>query len=203
MRDGLRAMLAAGGHTVVGEADGPAQAQSDLARLEADIVLLDLGLHEHSGFELLAELQQRRLPARVIVLTMSTQGRDVAEAMRLGAAGYLAKLAPSAVLLDAIDRVGRGERVLGAGFEAAAAAPDPAAATGPAELLQRLSARERQILALVVRGRTSASIALQIGLSPKTVETYRSRLMDKLEVPDVTGLVRFAIRAGLIDADLN
>jgi len=107
------------------------------------------------------------------------------------------------VLLDAIDRVGRGERVLGAGFEAAAVAPDPAAATGPAELLQRLSARERQILALVVRGRTSASIALQIGLSPKTVETYRSRLMDKLEVPDVTGLVRFAIRAGLIDADLN
>ena len=89
VRDGLRVVLEAAGHQVVGEAAGPTPALAELARLAPDIVIVDLRLGQRSGFELLAEIQRRELPVRVIVLTMSDQPRHVAEALRYGAWGFL------------------------------------------------------------------------------------------------------------------
>ena len=134
-----------------------------------------------------------------IVLTMSAQPRDVAEALRLGASGYVLKGASAAELMQAIDSVLQGRRFLGS--DVADLAVQGLVARDGDAALNALSARERQIIARVVRGSSSAEIALLLHLSPKTVDSYRSRLMAKIGVSDVPALVRFAIRAGLIDAD--
>jgi two-component system, NarL family, invasion response regulator UvrY len=201
MRDGLRAVLLAGGHTVVGESGEPTQALDDLKRIGAALLLLDLHLGQRSGFELLTELQRRKLDVRTIVLSMSAQPRHVAEALRLGAMGYVLKGAAASELLQAIAAVDAGQRYLGQ--EAAELAVQGLTAPDEANLLETLSARERQIVLLVVQGKSSADIGNLLHLSAKTVDTYRSRLMAKLGTADVPALVRFAIRAGLISADSN
>jgi two-component system invasion response regulator UvrY len=201
VRDGLRSMLEGGSHQVVGEAAEPTLALAELQRLDPDLLLLDLHLDGRSGFELLSEVQRRGLRVRTLVLTMSVQPRDVAEAMRMGAVGYLLKDSPRAELLRAVDSVSRGQRHLGP--EVAELAVQAFTEASQGDLLGDLSPRERQIITLVVKGRTSQVIGAQLHLSPKTVDTYRSRLMAKLGVADVTALVRFAIRSGLIDADGN
>lgn len=199
MRDGLRAVLQASGYRVVGESGDPTLALADLQRLAPALLLLDLHLGERSGLELLTELQRRRLPTRTIVLSMSAQPRHVAEALRLGASGYVLKGSPSAELLGAIEAVLQGRRhlspdVADLAVQGLTARDEPAALDG-------LSARERQIIELVVRGRSSTEIGVLLHLSPKTVDSYRSRLMGKLGVSDVPALVRLAIRAGLIRAE--
>ena len=200
VRDGLRIVLETAGHQVVGEAAGPTPALADLTRLRPDIVLLDLRLGLRSGFELLAELQKRELGPRVIVLTMSDQPRHVSEAMRYGAWGYLLKGSSSAELLQAVEAVSQGRRYLcpqAAAFAANVLTGEASAPTG-ADLL---SPRERQILLLVARGASSASIGESLHLSPKTVDTYRRRLMAKLGLADVPAIVRWTIREGLLDVD--
>ena len=199
MRDGLAALLRAAGHRVVGEAADPTVALSDIQRLAPQVLLLDLNLGERSGFELLAELQRRKLDVRTIVLTMSSQPRHVAEALRLGAMGYMLKGAPSAELLQAVGAVAAGRRHLGG--DVADLAVQGLTARDEQPALASLSARERQMAELVVRGKSSSEIGLLLHLSPKTVDSYRSRLMAKLGVADVPALVRFAIRTGLIDAE--
>jgi two-component system, NarL family, invasion response regulator UvrY len=200
VRDGLRAMLEAGGYEVVGEAADPTVALANLLKLTPDLLLLDLSLESRSGFEVLTEIKRRGLPVRCLVLTMSAQPRHVAEAIRLGAAGYLLKGSPRAELLRAIDAVSKGKRHLGPEVAELAA---QALSNDEVDLLAELSPRERQIITMVVTGQSSTMIGQQLHLSPKTVDTYRSRLMAKIGVSDVTALVRFAIRTGLIDADDN
>lgn len=202
VRDGLRAMLEAAGHQVVGEADEPTRALAEIIRTEPELLLLDLSLGNRSGFELLQELQRRQLPCRCIVLSMSAQPRHVAEAMRMGANAYVLKGSPRAELQAAIDAVLAGRRHLGPTV-AELAVQGLTEGSGESELLAELSPRERQIIVLVVKGQSSAAIGEQLHLSPKTVDTYRSRLMSKLGVADLPALVRFAIRAELIDADGN
>lgn len=200
MREGLRALLEAKGHSVVGESADPTEALADLLRLRPEVLLLDLNLGGRSGFELLSELQRRRQPTRCIVLTMSAQPRHVAEAMRMGASAYLLKGSAGSDLMSAIQSVVQGKKYLGPEvadlalqvFTQQDSNDDP---------LSILSPRERQIITMVVNGRSSAEIGLQLHLSPKTVATYRSRLMAKLGVEDVPGLVRLAIRYKLIDSD--
>ena len=199
MRDGLRAVLEDAGHRVVGEADQPTPALADIIRLQPSLLLLDLHLGQRSGFELLEQIQQRKLAVKTIMLTMSAQARHVADAMRLGAAGYVLKGSSADEVLRAIEAVMAGKRYLGQ--EAAQLAVQGLTESSTSEALASLSAREHQVLLMVVRGQTSAVIAETLHLSPKTVESYRSRLMAKLGVADVTGLVRLAIRESLISAD--
>jgi len=142
-------------------------------------------------------LQRRKLPTRVIVLTMSDQPRHVAEALRLGASGYVLKGSPSTELLLAIDAVAQGRRHLGPSESELALQ----GLTQEKGAVQALSARERQVLVMVARGASSADIGASLHLSPKTVDTYRSRLMAKLELADIPALVRWAIREGLVDLD--
>ena len=198
VREGLRLVLEAAGHVVVGEAAGPTPALAELAQLRPDIALLDLRLGLRSGFELLAELQRRQLPVRAVVLTMSDQPRHVAEAMRHGAWGYLLKGSSSAELLQAVDSVADGRRYLSP--QAAEFAASVLTGEAPqASSLDALSPREQQVLLLVAKGASSAAIGQALHLSPKTVDTYRSRLMAKLGLPDIAAVVRWAIREGLLD----
>ncbi|HJV71391.1 response regulator transcription factor [Ideonella sp.] len=197
VREGLRAMLEAAGHQVVGEAGEATPALAELVRLEPEIALIDLNLGQRSGLELLAEMQRRRLATRVIVLSMSVRPQHVAEALRLGALGYVLKDSSAAELLAALDAVSQGRRHLGTSVAELAARGLADQGRNMAEL----SARERQVLVLVARGASSNQIGHELHLSPKTVDTYRSRLMAKLGLEDVPALVRWAIREGLIGVD--
>jgi two-component system, NarL family, invasion response regulator UvrY len=199
VRDGMRAVLQAAGHVVAGESAQPTQALAHIQALAPQIVLLDLNLGEHSGFELLSALQKRPLGVKTISVTMSAQPRHVAEALRLGAAGYVLKGSPASELLQAIDAVLMGQRFLGSAV--ASLEQRGLNERDNNDVLNSLSPREAQIIKLVVRGGTSAEIGTQLHLSPKTVDSYRSRLMAKVGVGDVAALVRFAIRAGLVDAN--
>jgi len=199
MREGLRALLEAKGHKVVGESADPTEALADLLRLRPEVLLLDLNLGGRSGFELLSELQRRSLPTRCVVLTMSAQPRNVAEALRMGASAYVLKGSAGSDLMTAIDAAAHGKKHLGA--EVADLALQVFTQQDDADPLGGLSPRERQIIAMVVDGESSAKIGLKLHLSPKTVATYRSRLMAKLGVSDVPGLVRLAIRFKLIDSE--
>jgi DNA-binding NarL/FixJ family response regulator len=197
-RYGLRSFLLSAGHQVVGETDDPSEALTDVTRLNPTLLLLDLQLGIHSGFDLLGMIHGRKLRTRTIVLTVSEDPHDVAEALRLGAAGYVHKAAAGQELLNAIDAVLQGDRFLGVGVSVPDAnQPEPPATNN---VIASLSARERQIIEMVVKGCSSAEIAASLGLSPKTVDSYRSRLMAKVGVADVPALVRFAIRAGLLQA---
>lgn len=199
MREGLRALLEARGHTVVGESADPTEALADLLRLRPEVLLLDLNLGGRSGFELLAELQRRHLPTRCVVLTMSAQPRQVAEALRMGASAYVLKGSAGSDLMNAIEAAVQGKKHLGP--EVADLALQVFTQQDEDDPLSALSPRERQIITMVVEGQSSARIGLELHLSPKTVATYRSRLMAKLGVHDVPGLVRLAIRYKLIDSD--
>lgn len=198
MREGLRALLEAKGHEVMGESADPTEALADLLRLRPDVLLLDLNLGDRSGFELLAEVQRRHLPTRCVVLTMSAQPRQVAEALRMGASGYVLKGSAGSDLLSAIDAAVHGKKHLGPDVADLALQVFTLKDEDP---LSTLSPREQQIIIMVVKGASSAQIGSQLHLSPKTVATYRSRLMAKLGVSDVPALVRLAVRHRLIDAD--
>ena len=195
MRDGLRALLNGNGHRVVGEADCLSKALPEIVQLEPDILLLDLNMGECSGLELQERLKRHKIATRTVVLTAEVQSYHVAEAQRLGVDGFVLKEASSQELLDTLERVMRGQRSWAPQAQSLLESP------GAANRIAQLSPREIQIVQLVVRGMTSASIGERLFLSPKTVDTYRSRLMAKLGVGDVPGLVRLAIREGIIGLD--
>ena len=197
-RDGLRSALRAVGHRVVGESSEPTEAVAEVARLQPALVLLDLHLGERSGFEVLAELKRRKLTTRALVLSMSDQPGHVAEALRLGASGYVLKATSLPELVQAIERVLDGHKHLGP-LEAELALTG--LTSGAPDALRALSPRERQIIALVARGHSSAEIGDLLHLTPKTVDSYRSRLMARLGLTDLPSLVRLAIREGLISAE--
>ena len=199
VRQGLRALLTEAGHEVVGDSGDVTVALAELQRLAPDIVTVDLSLGTRSGMELLAELQRRQLPCRPLVLTMSAQPRHVGMALKLGACGYVLKGSPSEELLQAIATLRAGRRHLGQGVaELAARALAEGAGDDP---FASLSVRERQVVTMVVDGHSSNDIATALHLSPKTVDSYRSRLMAKLGAAEVTALVKLALRHGLISND--
>jgi two-component system invasion response regulator UvrY len=199
LREAMCGLLAENGHLVVGQSDDPMVAAMEIRQLLPDLILLDLKLGLRSGFELMAELQRRAVKVKTIVATMSAHARDVAEALRYGAEAYVLKGSTAAEWMRAIDAVMKGQRHYEG--KVAELAIDAFMAPDHNAALESLSARERQVIVQVVNGRSSMEIGADLHLSPKTVDSYRSRLMAKLGVRDVQGLVRFAVRTGLISAD--
>ena len=197
MREGLRVLLQAWGYTVVGESADLTTALADIQRLKPTVVLLDLHLDGRSGLELLAAIRQRKLDVRCVVLTMLAQPRMVAESLRMGAQGYVLKGSAGAEVAAAISAATMNQRYLGTGVAELAVRSD--ARDGVGTPLDTLSPRELQIITMVVNGMSSTRIGVMLHLSSKTVATYRSRLMSKLEVHDVPSLVRLAISQKLLD----
>lgn len=197
MRDGLKAILRTQGYTVIGESSDITQSLADLATLRPDLLLLDISLGERSGLEILDALRARALPMRTVVLTMSAHPRNVAEAMRLGALSYVLKGEPTDELLRALRHAAVGRTYIP--LASAGLVAQAIARRSQMTAIDKLSVRERQVVSLVVRGHSSAQIGELLHLSPKTVESYRSRLMAKLEVADITELVRLAVQVGLVE----
>lgn len=195
IRMGLRALLGQVGYTVVGEAANLMQALEEVSSSKPDVALLGLHPSGRNGMEFLTDLQIRCGSTRVLVLSMSAQHEDISGALRAGASGYLLKGASATELTAAIDVVAEGRRYLGNGMRDI----DLTKSAGDPDDGELLSSRERQILVMVAVGKTSAAIARELEISPKTVETYRVRLMRKLKLPNVPAIVRWAVRERLID----
>jgi DNA-binding NarL/FixJ family response regulator len=166
-------------------------------RLRPDIAIMDINMPNRNGIEA-TQLLHAAVPAtKVIVLSMHATSEHIFRALQAGARGYLLKDSAGAEVVAAVRSVHAGKRYLSAKI-AEAVLDDyvrKGKATGP---LEALSAREREILQLVAEGKTSVEMGSMLCLSPKTVETYRSRLMHKIGVGDVPGLVKFAILHGVI-----
>jgi DNA-binding NarL/FixJ family response regulator len=196
LREGLAALLSAQPDiTVVGGAANGREALNLARELAPDLVVMDVAMPELNGIEAARELARRDPPIPVVMLSMHSGIEHVTRALQAGAAGYLLKDSAGREIIEAVRAVHAGRRYLSP--PVAEIVAQHVRSGSPGSPLDLLSPRERQILQLVAEGRTSAAIAATLHLSPKTVETYRSRMMDKLEVADVTGLVKFAIRHGL------
>ncbi|HWD22603.1 MAG TPA: response regulator transcription factor [Burkholderiales bacterium] len=167
--------------------------------LQPDVVLMDLSMPELNGADATRAILERDPKCRVIVLSMYSEREYVRRALKAGAAGYVVKRSAAKEVVDAIRAVHSGQRYLSP--RVADVVLDDYSGVDRDDPLARLSAREREVLQLLAEGRTSAQIAERLSLSQKTVETYRARLVDKLGIRDVAGLVRFAIQRGIVSLD--
>jgi DNA-binding NarL/FixJ family response regulator len=162
-----------------------------------DVVLMDLGMPELNGVDATRALLAKHPGCRVVVLSAHTDAERVRRALKAGALGYLPKSEGVEEIITAIRAVHAGQRYLGPRITEAVIGADGLRD----DPLEKLSAREREILQLLVEGHTGAEIAQRLTLSQKTVETYRARLVEKLGIRDLPGLVRFAIQRGVVDLD--
>ncbi|HEY3579224.1 MAG TPA: response regulator transcription factor [Pyrinomonadaceae bacterium] len=199
VRAGIRALVEKiKGVSVVGEAGKGSEALKLVDTLKPDLVLLDITMPDGGGFDVLHQLSQNFPKIRVIVLTVHEAGEYALRAMREGAAGFLPKSAASTELEQAIHTVMRGEVYI---------SPETSRKTlleydkdrKNRDLLQQLSPRQKEVLRLIAEGQTTKQIAQTLEISVKTVETHRSQLMDRLDIHDVAGLVRYAITVGVVE----
>lgn len=190
----LHADLVVVGHS----ADGNDSLQR-IVELQPDVAVLDITMPGRNGIEITEALRELQLEVAVVILSMHSSPEYVLKALEVGAKGYLQKEAAAAEIVQAIRAVHAGRRYLGA--QVAAVVADQLTAASRKSPLQSLSARETEILRLVADGHSSTEIGTLLNLSPKTVDTYRSRLMQKIGVNDVVSLVKYAIRHGVVTLD--
>jgi DNA-binding NarL/FixJ family response regulator len=164
-----------------------------------DVVLMDLSMPELNGADATRAILARDPKCRVIVLSMYAQREYVRRALKAGAAGYVVKRSAAKEVVEAIRAVHAGQRYLSP--RVADVVLEDYSDDKQDDPLARLSAREREVLQLLAEGRTGAEIAQRLSLSQKTVETYRARLVEKLGIRDLAGLVRFAIQRGLVSLE--
>ncbi|MBC3209981.1 MULTISPECIES: response regulator transcription factor [unclassified Pseudomonas] len=205
IRAGVRALvLDIPGYAVIGEANDGSQLLEMVEQLSPDIVLLDISMRETGGLEALQRLKRVRPQSKVLILSMHTDPALIMQALESGAHGYLLKDTTATELEHALEALRNNERYL-----------SPAIAhTVINQALTRnqknqpevaeshnLTARQLEILRLIVRGKSTREIANGLGLSIKTVETHRSQIMKRLQIYDVAGLVLFAVREQIISLD--
>jgi two-component system, NarL family, response regulator NreC len=203
VRQGLRALLEQSGDIVVVAEAADGQTAVNLVReLAPDVVVMDIGMPVLNGIAAMAQLQNQEPKTEVIILSMYGDDTTVRQALRSGARGYVLKRSAAEELLLAIRAATRGESYLSPGVSSIVLNGFLEHATAQeASPLDRLTIREHQTLQLVAEGRTNNEIAEILQLSAKTVEKHRGTLMAKLQVHDVVGLVRAAIKHGLIFPD--
>ncbi len=203
LRAGLRALLGAEpGLTVVGEAATGEEAVEKARTLRPDVVVMDLSMPGMDGLEATRRIAALGLGAKILVLTVHAEQEYLLPVLEAGGSGYVTKTSADEDLIEAIRTVARGDvflypsaaRLLLQRYKAAESGAEPSP-------LARLSEREREVLALTAEGYSSAEIGERLFISPKTVDTYRSRIMEKLGLHHRSELVRFALRTGLLKAD--
>jgi DNA-binding NarL/FixJ family response regulator len=201
VRAGIRALLEGlEGVTVVAEAANGIEVLELARKHRPDVVLLDISMPGLGGLEASAQLKQELPEVRVVMLSMHANEEYVLQALRAGAVGYMLKDSATAQLELALQAVMQGETYLSPpiskqmveGYLQRVGAEQPAA--------DNLTPRQRQVLQLIAGGHSTKEIAYRLELSVKTVETHRAQLMERLEIRDIAGLVKYAIRSGLVTA---
>jgi two-component system response regulator NreC len=195
VRQALRALLEKQGFQVVSEASDGQEALRSVEKTKPEVAILDINMPVLNGVDAARELVKSSPKTRVILLTQHDEDQYVVEALRAGVRGYVLKSQAAKDLLHAIQEVCRGSVYLSPNISGAVVdaylsktyvSPDP------------LSGRERQVLQLVGEGKSTKDIAVHLGISVKTAESHRARLMKKLDIHETASLVRYAIRRGLI-----
>ena len=202
VRAGIRALLnELPGVQVVAEA-GDGREAVELAKAhQPNLILMDISMKGLNGIEATAQVKRELPEVRVIILSMHASEEHVAQALRAGASGYMLKDAATQELALAVAAVMRGEAYLSPLISKQVVesyVQRRGADNGP---LDMLTSRQRQILQLIAEGKSTKQIAHLLSLSVKTVETHRAQLMERLEIRDVPGLVRYAVRVGLVASD--
>jgi len=196
VRQGIRAILEREGFEVVGEGTNGREAVVLASQTHPDVVVLDLIMPILNGMEAGREILQQQPGTRLVLLTMHTEEHQIVAALRAGFRGYVVKTQAAEDLVSAIREVARGEIYLSPGVSRVFV-EGYLAQVAPAS--EPLTPRERQVLQLVAEGKTSKEIASLLDLTVKTAESYRSRIMEKLDIHDTASLVRYAIRRGIIE----
>jgi len=198
VRDGLRHILTnASGFTVAGEANDSATTIALVRSTPADVLVLDLSMPGRNGVELIKQIKDEKPALRILVLTMHAEQQYAVRAFKAGASGYLTKESASAELVGAVTKVASG----GVYVSLAMAERFAQNLNEPAETLphQRLSDREFDVFRRITAGQTITDIARELCVSAKTVSTYKTRILEKMQVPHEAALVRYAIRHKLFD----
>ncbi len=201
VRDGLRLILESKGDiTVVGEAADGRQAVREVSKLCPDVVIMDIAMPELNGIEATLQICASCPSTRVIILSVYDTTEYIFEALKAGVQGYILKESAGEEVVKAVRRVYSGHFYLSQEISETVVADYikyRGVSTKEKSPLESLSKREREILQMVVEGKTSTEISNILFISPKTVETYRSRIMHKLGVKDIPSLVKFAIKHGI------
>ena len=201
VRAGMRSLLSGMAQVeVVGEAASGEEAIQLASREQPDVVLMDIAMKGISGLEAAARMRESHPGVRVVILSMHAGEEYVLQALRAGAVGYLLKDAATGELELALRSVMRGESWFSPAVsrQVVEGYVQRMGGEAPADVL---TARQREVLALVAAGRSTKEIAYDLKLSVKTVETHRAQIMERLGIRDVAGLVRYALRTGLISPD--
>jgi DNA-binding NarL/FixJ family response regulator len=197
VRQGLKLILAAHSDLeVIGEAANGREAVELAASLKPDIVLMDVAMPELNGIEATRRIVQDSPRLRVLVLSMHKEAVYVREILKAGARGYILKDAIDTELVNAVRSVARGDGYISPAVSGALLNDYRQNVTDPLDLL---SSREREVLQLIAEGKTNKEIAVRLNLSVYTVDSHRSKLMEKLNLHNTGELVRFAVKSGLVD----
>jgi len=200
IREGLAALLVAQPDIrIAGTAGNGREARAGVLQAKPAVVIMDIAMPEANGIEAARQIHAALPQAQIVILSMHAGAEHVFQALEAGARGYLLKESAAKEIVDAVRTVQLGRRYLSA--KVAEVLADRVGRRTAVSPLESLSARERQILKLVADGLSSVRIAEMLHLSPKTVDTYRSRLMEKLNLSDIASLVKFAIQHGLTSLD--
>ncbi len=201
LRDGVRLLLEMDPEIqVVGDAGDGREAVRQAADLKPDVAILDIIMPELNGIEAARQIVAENPEIHTIILSMNANSEHIFRALQAGVSGYLLKASAGSEVAKAVHTVNAGGRYLSHAISDAVITEYIAqreTAEGDSRL-QRLSPREREVLQLVVEGRANVEIAERLYIAPGSVKTYRKRIMQKLDIHDVPGLVKFAIRHGII-----
>jgi DNA-binding NarL/FixJ family response regulator len=199
VRAGLRSLLQSlEGVEVVAEASDGREVLNLVEVHHPDVVLMDVAMPEMNGLEATARVVKEFPAVRVIILSMHANEEYVLQALRVGAMGYVLKDSGVSELELALRAISKGETYLSPAVSKHVVADYVRRAGGETSPLDQLTPRQREILQLLVKGQTTKKIAEALFISVKTVETHRAQLMERLGIHDVAGLVRYAIRVGLV-----
>ena len=195
VREGIKATLEASGLSVIGEASDGRDAVRLARELQPDVAVFDIGMPGLNGVDAARVALKESPRLKIVLLTVHTEDAYVAEAIRAGVGGYVLKKQATADLVRAIQEVSEGNTYLSPGVSRAVVDAVRSGSQLPADPLTN---REREILQLIAEGKTTKQVASVLGISVKTVETHRSHIMDKLQIRDTAGLIRYALRRGLV-----
>jgi DNA-binding NarL/FixJ family response regulator len=200
VREGLTALCnPLSGFRVVSQVGTAGAALSEIERLEPAIALLDLSLSDLAATEVIRKVREKNLRTRCAVLSVKKDRKTVLEVLRTGACGFLLKSSTCEQMADALNQFTNGGIYVSPQIEVMSLFTDNNNRPEAADPIDLLSSREFQVFSLLVEGIRAKEIAARLSLSPKTVDTYRSSLMRKLDIHDVAGLVKFAIKRELAE----